>query len=144
MSKELHCRLIDQICVKAGISDPESQYESCNLVIDDVHLVLMHGGDTFPDYLFIYVDFGEPPAAQREMIYRRLLQTNLFMYSDTPSSFALNARNDHVTLVQHARLAESIADTLWEKMTAAAHLAKVWRTTHLLRPDERLAEKAAA
>ncbi|MES2354164.1 MAG: CesT family type III secretion system chaperone [Pseudomonadota bacterium] len=136
MSKELYCQLVDQVRAKAGINDPELSYDQCVVAIEGINFVLLHGSVMASDSMFMYVDFGEVPADNKELVLQRLLETNLFMYTDTPSSFTINPESKHVILVQHVRLSGTTFEDLADRMIQAAQFAQMWRGNHFLHEHE--------
>ena len=138
MSIEAYRELVDEICVKINIPDPEPMYESADMCIMGVEFSMYHCGERSPDHGVVYCDFGPLPTEAREAVLLRLLQTNLFMFTVNSPTFTCNAENQHIVLAANVPLATATADALLATLMGVAEMAMEWRARHFLTHDEQM------
>ena len=144
MSQEKYCNLIDALCGKLGVPDPEKKYDDCNLEINGVTFTLMHGGDNRPDVLTLYADYGEAPSHLKEIVYRRLLETAHAMQGFNAPSFAFNSETGHVIQMAHLLSSDWKVDPLITTMGNMTKYAQMWRRDFFLTEEERGVTAAGA
>src|SRR5436190_10661950 len=99
MSKEKYRETIDHICKGLNIQPWDNMYENCNLDINGVSFTITHGSvEELADIVFLYCDFGEPPAIIHSLVWRRVLETNVVTFGITAPIFGRNPTNGHLLL----------------------------------------------
>src|SRR5437868_449585 len=138
MSYEIYCRLIDELCKQFNITDVKPEYEICKLQFNDTDFILRHGGQIDPEGLYVFCDFGEPPAAQTELALQRLLAVNLFMYGDSTPNYGINSVTGHVTFMFRLPMPRVNLAVLLAMMAQTTVQMRAWRKTFLLDASESL------
>lgn len=131
MSYEKYCDVIDQLCEKLGIEDPQTQYELCNMQIDGTGFSLTYT-DQEPNDLVAICNFGEVPENQSAAILRRVLEMNMFLSNSKAPRLAINPDTGHVLMIAKIPLEDLSLKFLIEQLGSYADLAEEWRTTHYL------------
>jgi hypothetical protein len=123
-----YCKLIDQLCELTMIPTPSAFYEQANLSVKEVDFSLKHTPGVGEGDVFIYCGFGPLPAANREAVMQRLLETNLYLLSGAfCPSLSYNRDSEQVVLIGHVPLDNLSAERLLGLMGGAADMALIWR-----------------
>ncbi|HEX6705259.1 MAG TPA: CesT family type III secretion system chaperone [Albitalea sp.] len=130
--KDKYRTLIEGVCRKGGISDPEVVLERGHLAVNGISFTLLHAELADPDLVLIYCDFGELPRDRREQALQRLLEVNLYLYGGAGPGFSFNKDSGHVLLMAQVRLPGATVDSVLTALGALAAYAKEWREGHLL------------
>lgn len=136
MANDPYCNLIDQICKARNIEDPQSQYDTLHLHVDEVVFTLIPDAPTEAHNLVYFCDFGEPPAESRTQAITRMLEANLFMFSPNAPTFSCNPENGHVLLLGCLRLAGMTPKALLETLENLSAYVRLWRETCFLGQSE--------
>jgi hypothetical protein len=136
MSKEKYRVLIEAICKQSNIVDP-TMYELANLGVNGTNFSLCHGGESAPDSMMVYGDFGPLPNQSREAILLKLLDANLYMSGGPQNpAFAYNAETRRITLTHSLLLDQVTADEVLIVLAQFAKIAADWRKDYFLSPSE--------
>jgi hypothetical protein len=127
MSKQQYYALIDQLCEATGIEGSPMMYEICNLQIKKTEFMIMHGREGDEDSIYMFADFGEPPAENKLEVLQQLMGTNLFMYGNNGPSFGYDKENGHVILASRLALSQSTLESFMKALEGIADTAAMWR-----------------
>jgi hypothetical protein len=145
MSTDLYRALIDEICVKCDIRDPESLYRSAtNLHVNHTDFSLYYGGAIDPFSALLYCDFGALPQDCPLTVPLRLLETNMYMFGVNSPVFTYNPDNGHVLLMSRIPLTSASADHVLEILSGLSDMVLGWRKDFYLDDAERDAGSAGA
>jgi hypothetical protein len=112
---------------------PES-FGKGNVDVDGVSFTLSHGGDLASRSAYVYADFGPLPEGPDALAaLKRLMEINLFVYSDNAPSFGLNADDGHVVFACRLLLDGLDAARLAQDLGEIAGYARIWRQDHYLK-----------
>jgi hypothetical protein len=136
MYKQAHCELIDQLCSKLGVENPQSMYGLCSLQVNGIDFTLLPGSFVNDDTLIIYCDLGAVPAERKLQVLERLMEVNFHMFSRDESSFACNPETGRVLLVKRLSLSETNLQEALRHMAALAAFTFAWRERFLMSPEE--------
>jgi hypothetical protein len=139
MSKQKYCDIIDQLCDKLGIEDPESMYEACNLEVDGIAFTLTYGDYVDEECLLIYSDFGEPPMDDhsRAKAFQRLMEINLQVFARCKPNFGFNPETGRVLMMTHFGLERAELDLVMFELVNVASMVKLWRENFFVAPLDR-------
>ena len=130
MSKRKYCELIDQVCARCGIDDPQSMYDVCDLIVMDVAFTLLYREAI--DGVVLFCDYGEAPEENRSQILQSLLEANTYTFDFNTPCFTINPETKHVLLRAHLPLEILTPEELLSTLGAHAAAANLWRKTYLL------------
>lgn len=136
MSVEAYKKLIDEVCVVAGIPDPASMYAEANLQLMGIDFAMYQCVDPTPEYGIVYCDFGPLPQENRESVLMRLMQVNLMLAGVNSPTLACNQDNNHVMLATTFPVQTANAGGLVELMIGLANMAYTWRNGYFLNEEE--------
>jgi len=134
MATEKYCRLIDQLCEKLGIENPESMYETCDLDISDIGFTLSQGEEDDENGLYVYCDLGslgELPEATYGQVLLNVLEANLYMKGDNAPRFGFNSATGDVVIMHRLEIEELTIDELTELLTNLINYVPQWRAETL-------------
>jgi hypothetical protein len=136
MSKQKYCEIIDQLCEKLDIEDPESMYEACNLEVDGIAFTLTYGDYADEECLLIYTDFGEPPmdAESRAKAFQRLMEINLQVFARNKPNFGFNSETGRVLMMTYFGLTRADLDLVMFELVNVASMVKLWRENFFVTP----------
>ncbi|HVK93677.1 MAG TPA: CesT family type III secretion system chaperone [Noviherbaspirillum sp.] len=143
MSMEAYQSLIDRICARCDIPNPELMYQVANLNVNKTDFSLYYGGAIDPLSALVYCDFGVLPTESREAILLRLLETNMYMFGVNSPSFTYNPDSGHILMMFRLQLQGATADSALEAFAAIADMAIEWRKGYFLE-DEKTEKLAGA
>ena len=130
MSKEKYFELIDNLCDECQIREPQTLYETCDLVVLGIAFTILYHEDT--ECVVVFCDFGAAPEENRSLVLRRLLEANMFTLNFFAPCFAFNPETEHVLLRAHFPLEGLTAQELLNMLGTHAAMAAEWRRTHFL------------
>lgn len=108
-----------------------SAMDTATLVVDG-DLALNFEVDIDGDRLWAYVALGEPPAMDRERLYARLLEANLFGHDSGGGTVALDSARNEVLVCRGFDLehtdAQDLEPALADLIDAARRLRALWST----------------
>lgn len=131
MSYEMYCELIDTVCQQLGIPDPQSNYELCQINVDDNKYSLGYI-EAEPECLIAFCHFGDVPEQRAVAILRRLLEINMLMFSAQAPRFSINPDTGRVLLIIQIPLEGLTYGALMEALVIFSRIAKNWRKNFLL------------
>jgi hypothetical protein len=136
MYKEKYYELIDQVCEKLGISDPEPMHNACDIRVSDIPFTLLHGGEVDEDSLYIYCNFGEPPAERKAVMLRLLMQTNLSIFGNNSLNLGVNTHTGRTLQMSRMAISQTTIESLMSVLVSVAAYAHMWRRSYLLSDAE--------
>ena len=140
MSKQKYCELIDELCSVCEISNPQSMYETCDLLVMDVAFTLLYREPI--DGIVLFCEYGEVPEANRAQILERVLEANTLTFDFNTPCFTVNPETKHVLVRAHVPLENLTAQELLTVLGTHAMSANVWRKTHFL--DDVIGDETSA
>ncbi len=136
MSITRYRELIDQLGDHLGARPPGGDHQSASFTSDGVGFTFFHGGMLVPDSMVLHCDFGELPGqlppATRERILLRLLESNLYLFSEHAPAFTYDPARQHIVLMCRFGLARADLASLLELMAFFSGMAKRWGRDHFL------------
>lgn len=132
MSIEHYRTLIAQLRSSMQLPDLPGLSQSTVLSFEGTEFTLMHGGLLVPDSVLLYCDFGELPAANRERILLRLLESNLYLFGQHAPAFTYQAHTNHIMLTCRFALRQADLVSTTELLQFFAGIAARWRRDHFL------------
>ncbi len=124
--------VINEFCERVGLQDSEYARNGGAIEIDGAVFSFIYDDKTNADVMFLYVDFGLPPAENEATVYYDLLKRNFLMFAGKGPAFTISPITGHVVYVEHFRLEEVTPDLLAQAAIGKAKEAMDWRTTHFL------------
>lgn len=119
--------LIEEFCKLTGFKDPLSIVHGAPIEVDGIVFSLTYSEKINPDLLFIYCDFGDPPAGRDSETYKAVLAKNLFLYTGNGPVYTISPDTGRIVLAQHQRLDSITPGELAEKLTMLAAQSQAWR-----------------
>src|SRR5436190_12263413 len=99
MSKQRYYQLINEICSRCNIPNPQSMYENCNLTVGGIPVTLAYVGSVNQGSIISFCDFGVPPELDHAAVLRRVLEANMFLLGVKTTHFAINPETGHILLL---------------------------------------------
>ena len=131
-------KILKDFCDLNGIAGLLEQItENGNLLCDQVAFTLMPSRQDTTS-LRVFVQFGQPPAAQAVMVYRRLLELNLLMPQERYERLGVEPESGAVIFTY--QLASPTAESMLASLRHAAAHARAWQLSYFLddEPDSLL------
>ena len=127
MSQPLFVSLIEEFCKLSNLNNPSDIVHGSPIEVDGVTFSVVYSEKINIGLLFIYCDFGEPPAGRERDAYRAVLKKNLFLHSGSGPVFTISPDTGRIVLAQHEQLTETTPGSLTERLIALSEEAKIWR-----------------
>jgi hypothetical protein len=135
MYNDKYCELIDQVNAKVGVKNPISPCGVCDLHIDGIAITLLHGGEVDEDSLYIYCDFGEPPATLKTQAAHRFMQPNLYLFGNNTPNIGFNTETGRALLMNRMAISQTTLCSLMSALANIALYAHVWSENGFLVPS---------
>jgi hypothetical protein len=132
MSKEKYCELIDQLCEGFGFKASEAEYAQCNVHLNEIPFMIIHGGEGDEDSLYMYCEFGELPAGREAEAMERLLESNLFLFGNSAPTYGSSPDTDFMLLMFRMAISKTTLESLSNVMLQFSTQAQIWRRTFFL------------
>jgi hypothetical protein len=132
MSTENYRKLIDQVCNRFGFQATELEYASCNLQINQIPFMLIHGKEEDEDSLYIYCEFGELPDGRKVEAMERLLESNLFLFGNSAPTYGFSPDTNCALLMFRMMISKVTLESVCNVMSRFATQAQIWRRTYFL------------
>ncbi|RZI42202.1 molecular chaperone Tir [Herbaspirillum sp. HC18] len=132
MSKASAIELASRFCELSGLSEPEQLLQGKAIEIDGVAFSLGHSDGTDGDLLFIYADFGAPPAGKEARVFQALLEANTFLHTGPRAAFAISPETNRVMFIHNMPLATATPEALSDVLADVAVKANEWRAHYFL------------
>jgi hypothetical protein len=136
MSKEKYRELIDQVCADHGFEPEADTYITCNVQMNGIPFMLMHGGVTDIESLYVYCEFGELPDTRGIEIMERLLETNLYFFGSNGPAYGFSSDTGCVLLMFRMAIPKITIQNIRMLMGQLMFQAHVWRKTYFLFGDD--------
>lgn len=133
MSIQRYWALVTDLYRQLGIEAAPGVRQAVQLCIDDVDFTLFYGGLLAPDSVVMHCTFGTLPAASRERILLRLLETQSHLFGVCAPVFSCDTAQQRITLMCRFPLRdEQPAESTLELLHLFAGMAMRWRKDHFL------------
>lgn len=136
MSITRYRALIDQLCTHLEATPPSGDHQSARFTHDGTGFTFFHGGMLVPDSVVLHCDFGEFPGhlppPTRERILLRLLESNLYLFSEHAPGFTYDPARQRIVLMCRFGLAHADLASTLELMAFFSSMAKRWARDHFL------------
>lgn len=130
--RERYEQLVDEFARLVHLEDPAYVRDGGAVEIAGVVFSFIHDRELDPGLVFLFTDFGPPPAAGEAKVYYELLKRNFVASTGQGPIFTVSPVTGHVACVEHWPLGEVTAALLAERMASLAEEVTDWRGTHFL------------
>lgn len=127
MSRHRYTNLIEEFCKLSRLAGPAAIMQGGPVEVNGINFSLIHSDKINPDLMFIYCDFGDPPAGRDSEVYRLLLKQNLLFYKGKGPVFTISPDTERILLAQHESLNDITPDALLHRLTQLSRQAQSWR-----------------
>lgn len=132
-------QLIEGFC---GIYNMDAKHvlDGNPVAMDGVMFVLRHDKETDSPQITVYCNFGKAPQELEARIYRRLLETNMSIYTGQGESFGMDT-DGNVVFVNSYPLEFTTPEELAAYLSLTTLHAKSWRESYFLNEEDQPRKK---
>jgi hypothetical protein len=124
--------LIEGLCKKWGLEEPERIVRGGPLAFGEVVFSLAFDARRDPERVFIYCDFGAVSRSREADVYRSLLEANLALYNGAGRVYTISPDTGRVVAAENRLLAQLDPDSMHALLGEMQVQAESWRINYSL------------
>lgn len=133
--KEKFEKLVQDFCKLCAVAEASDVAAGAPVAVDGVNFSLVYSEKTAPDRVMVFCDYGHPPEDRKAVVYRALLEANLFVYNTDTAVFSVSPEHGNVICASRFMLEGLRGEQLRDILAQMSHSAKAWRE-HYLDPEK--------
>jgi hypothetical protein len=132
MKQAQFAALIEGLCRKWGLEEPERIVRGGPVAFGGVVFSLAWDERRDPDSVFIYCDFGTVSHSREAEVYKSLLEANMALYGSSARAYTVSPDTGHVVMAEQRRLDQVNVESLHALLGEMQVQARSWQAGYSL------------